>query len=111
MDALTVTYTNELKERIWDFQITAEGTLATIETKAETQQRATVASFLQRGTIPQLPNTGVQWAEFLTGSILPAELNSQILENIHELADTYSYTPKYTTKDGRLYVNIEETSL
>ena len=111
MDALTVTYTNELKERIWDFQITADGTLATVESSAETKQRATVASFLQRGTVPQLPDTGTQWAEFLMGSILPSELNSQVLENIHELADTYSYTPRYVTKDGRLYVTIEETSL
>lgn len=108
MDLFVQSYTNNAKEPIIDFEVTGKGELSVLSGEAEVSQRAVVASFLQKGTIPQLPNTGVEWAEMLVGQVSPAEVNSQIMKQIHECADTYSYLPKYSSLDNRIVVSIEQ---
>ena len=75
---------------------------------AAIKQRAVVASFTQKGTIPQLPETGVEWAELLSGQVSPANINSEIFSAIHDAADTYDYIPQYIAYDGQLIVDIKE---
>lgn len=106
MDMLINSYKNSNQEPILDFQITGKGELDLLFGEAEIKQRAIVASFTQKGTIPQLPNTGVEWVEMITSSVPPSEVNSQIIKQIRECADTYTYSPKYSTLNGELIVTI-----
>jgi hypothetical protein len=108
MDFLLKDYVDDNEESILDFDLSSDGNLTTITGTAEEKQRAIVAAFTQRGTIPQLPDTGVQWVELLTGQIGYAEVNSQILQAIHESAGTFAYIPKYTSENNKLVVSISE---
>lgn len=108
LDLYVKSYKNSAKEPILDFEIKGDGTLTTFFADAATKQRAVVASFTQKGTIPQLPNTGVEWAEMLTGSVTPAMINSEIFDAMHKCADTYEYIPQYSVIDGQLVVDIKE---
>lgn len=95
-------------ESIIDFNISDKGELKMLTGSAEEKQRAIVASFTQRGSIPQLPDTGIQWAEFLTGDVGYAELNAQVLDALHNTALTYAYMPIYTEKGSALNIVITE---
>lgn len=106
MDMFIKSYKDSNQEPILDFEITGQGELSLLFGEDEVRQRALVASFTQKGTIPQLPNTGVEWVEMLTSSAPPAEINSQIIRQIHECAETYSYSPKYSVFNGELIVTI-----
>ena len=107
MDFLIDSYKTSSKEPILDFRVTSSGELHTISSETEIKQRAIVASFTQKGTIPQLPDTGVEWAEMLTGDVAPSIVNRQIINQMHECADTYGYTPNYDVVDNELIVTIE----
>lgn len=96
------------KEPIIDFVPTKDGQLQVLHAENAVKQRAVLASFIQRGGIPQLPNVGVDWVEFLTEQRSAAEINSQIFNAMHEYADTYNYMPKYETTNDKLTVTIEE---
>lgn len=107
MDMFIKSYKNDVKEPILDFEVTGKGELSLLFGEDEIHQRALVASFTQKGSIPQLPNTGVEWAEMITAEALPSEVNSQIIQQIHACADTYTYSPKYSAINGELIVTIE----
>ena len=96
------------KEPIVDFVPTKNGQLQVLYAENAVKQRAVLASFTQKGSIPQLPNVGVDWVEFLTEQRSAAEINSQIFTVMHEYADTYNYVPKYETTKDELIVTIEE---
>ena len=96
------------KEPILDFTSTEEGCLQELYAENAVKQRAVLISSVQKGTIPQLPEVGVEWTEFITGQVSPAEINSQIMDVMHRYADTYNYVPKYETENDRLVVTIEE---
>lgn len=107
MDMYIKSYKNNAQEPILDFEITGKGELSLLFGDEEIHQRALVASFTQKGSIPQLPQTGVEWAEMMTAEALPSEVNSQIIQQIHECADTYSYNPRYSAINGELIVTID----
>lgn len=96
------------KEPLVDFVPTKDGQLQVLYAENAVKQRAILASFTQRGSIPQLRNVGIEWVEFLTEQRSAAEINSQIFDAMHEYANTYDYIPKYDTSDNRLTVTIEE---
>lgn len=73
----------------------------------ETFQRAMLALMTQRGTIPQLAETGNYHAELLTGQIDFAEYNSTLISNIRDLANTLTWSPSYSVVDGKVEVNLE----
>ena len=106
MDIEMISKTDEVtKESQWDFRV-KDGKLCWIDYNAATQQRSIIATYLQLGTIPQLPDIGNQWVEFLTGTVAPNELNTQIRNSIIDLTGELSYLPKYTEVDGRLTVEV-----
>ena len=108
LDLYVKSYKNSKLEPVLDFEIQGDGTLTTFFGETAIKQRALVASFTQKGTIPQLPNTGVEWAELLTGQISPANINSEIFNAMHNAADTYGYIPQYASYEGQLIVDIKE---
>ena len=91
----------------WDF-IVKNGQLKCIDHNESDFQRAVVATFLQRGTIPQAPSLGIQWAECLTGDIQPQAINAQIRNSIINLTGELKYLPKYSMKDGKLLVEVKK---
>lgn len=91
-----------------DFRVNADGTLFSLFGSSAVEQRAIVAGFTQKGTVPQLPDVGVEWAELLTGSVLPSAINSEIITAIRSNADTLSYAPHYATVEDNLMVTIKE---
>lgn len=108
LDLYVKSYKNSKLEPILDFEVQRDGTLTVFFGEPAIKQRAIVASFTQKGTIPQLPNTGVEWAEMLTGQVGPANINSEIFDAIHNTADTYGYVPQYASYEGQLIVDIKE---
>ena len=108
LDLYLKSYKNAEKEPILDFEIKGDGTLTAFFGNTAIKQRAIVASFTQKGTIPQLLDTGVEWAELLTGDVSPAMINSEIFTAMHECAETYSYLPQYTIIDDQIIVDIKE---
>ena len=108
MDFMLNEYTNSTQTPIIDYAISDDGELSLLNTKAEEQQRVVVAAFTQRGSIPELPSSGVQWAEYLTQQISASELNSQIMDALQNCGGSFAYRPEYTVIDGKLFVKIVE---
>lgn len=108
MDFEMISYKDEVtKDNIWDFKV-KNNTFQTIDYKESVQQRSLIATYLQRGTIPQLADVGNQWIEFMTGTIAPNELNTQIRKSIIELTGELSYLPRYKEENGKLVVEVKE---
>lgn len=93
------------KFALWDFKIT-KGILETVDYNEATQQRSFIATYLQRGTVPQSPSSGNQWAELMTNQVSPQVLNAQIRQSIIDYTGGISYLPKYTEEDGKLVVEV-----
>lgn len=103
--AMTNVDTELDKQVLWDFKVT-NGYLEIVDHNEATEQRSYIATYLQRGTVPQSPSTGNQWAELMTNQISPQELNAQIRQSIMDCTGGISYLPKYTDKDGKLVVEV-----
>lgn len=103
--AMTNVNTEIEKTVLWDFKV-KNGFLVTVDHNEATEQRSFIAIYLQRGTIPQSPSSGNQWAELMTGQISPQVLNAQIRQSIIDMTGGISYLPKYYDKDGKLIVEV-----
>lgn len=106
MDFAMTKIDTELDElALWDFKVT-NGFLQTVDYNEATEQRSFIATYLQRGTVPQVPSAGNQWVELMTNQISPQALNSQIRQSIINYTGGISYLPKYSDKDGKLVVEV-----
>ena len=90
----------------WDFYLDNGISTAIFDT-AETGQKATIACFLERGSIPAIEQAGIQWPEYLTGAVEARELDSQMRLAIRALTGGVDYIPFYYEKDGRLRVTVQ----
>ena len=90
---------------LWDFKVT-KGILQTVDHNEATEQRSFVATYLQRGTVPQEPYAGNQWVELMTNQISPQALNSQIRQSIIDYTGGLSYLPKYKDVNGKVVVEV-----
>ena len=107
MDFEMTGYTDsETKERVWDFAV-KKGRFMAIDHGTADEQRAAVAAFVQRGSVPQMPGFGNQWAELLTGQITPQEVNAQVKSSIIGANGNMGFAPVYSMKDGQLSVEIK----
>jgi len=91
-------------EKIWDCKVTG-GNVPIISGTEEDQQTATLAGFLIRGTIPQLPEAGVPWIEFLGKSLTFGELDYYIRESIRMSGKT-NYFPQYDIDEDQLVMSV-----
>lgn len=106
MDFAMINIDTEYDElALWDFKVT-NGILQVVDHNQATEQRSFISTYLQKGTVPQAPSSGNQWAELMTGQVSPQELNAQIRQSIIENTGGVSYLPKYTEKDGKLVVEV-----
>lgn len=98
----------------WDFILNTDanslnfGGVETVELDAEQKQRAIIATYLQKGTIMQMPDIGAPIVELLTGSMTPSAFNAALQENIHKLANTLAYKVDYSILDDKLVLNVTE---
>lgn len=91
---------------IWDLK--TEGSIVPIiSDEKESIQVATLACFLEKGTIPQLPDAGVTWTEFLTGDKTFGELDAEIRESLKK-ADKIEYHPNYQIEGDRLTLVVSK---
>ena len=78
---------------VWDLKV--EGGIVPILTGDEEDiQIATLAGFLEVGTIPQLPNVGVPWGQFLTQDVTFGEIDMAVRQSI-ESAGKVGFYPQY----------------
>ena len=93
------------KLALWDFKVT-KGFLEIVDHNQAVEQRSFIATYLQRGTIPQAPSVGNQWVELMTNQISPQALNAQIRQSIIDCTGGISYLPKYKDVDGKVVVEV-----
>lgn len=96
-------------DSIWDVKTENGSIVPVISGKKENVQIATLAGFLQKGSIPQLPDMGVNWAGFLSGAVSFGELDGEIREALKQ-AGKEDYMPVYSINDDKLILNIEKES-
>lgn len=93
----------------WDFELVEGMSLATTGDE-ELRQRAYIAAYLQKSTIPGLEDTGIDWPGALTGSLNPRELDSQIRESMYEFTGDTRFVPYYFVRNNRLQLSIQEAN-
>ena len=89
---------------IWDVKV-VNGCVPIISGDEQDLQCATIATFLEYGTVEQLPDVGVPWTEFLTNDLSFAELDMNIRQSIYNAGQS-QYYPDYSIEDEKLYVTV-----
>ena len=88
----------------WDYYVDS-GIVPILEGSQEDSQAAAIAAFIQLGTIPQLPDTGVPWVEFFTGEIQFNQVDSSIKSALNKLG-LISFYPQYDLVNGNLVAKV-----
>lgn len=88
----------------WDCKV-VDGIVPIITDQEDNLQCATIASFLIKGTVPQLPEAGVPWTKYLTKEITFGELDFYIRDSLQKV-DKPTYYPNYTLEDESLMLSI-----
>ena len=88
----------------WDYAV-VNGIVPILEGEQEKAQSATMAAFLQLGTIPQLPEEGVDWTGFFTGDVPFNEIDNSIKNNLATLG-LVDYYPTYDTINDSLVAQV-----
>ena len=103
--AMTNIDTEDDKLALWDFKV-KDGKLLTVDHNEAVEQRSYISTYLQRGTVPQVPSAGNQWVELMTNQISPQALNAQIRQSIIDYTGGLSYLPRYKDKNGKVVVEV-----
>jgi len=90
---------------VWDLAVTS-GIVPFITGSPADVQAATIAAFIQLGSIPQLPTLGVPWVEFVTKQITFGDLDAAIRQSVAN-AGVANFSPKYDILDGNLTVTMK----
>ena len=76
-----------------------------IKDDEEDLQCATIAGFLIVGTVPQLPEAGVPWTDFLTGKITFGVLDFYVRESLLNV-DKDNFYPEYDIEEDQLTMKV-----
>ena len=88
----------------WDYYV-QDGIVPIITGDQENQQAAAMAAFIQIGTIPQLPEEGVDWTGYFTGDVPFNEIDNSIKNNLSKLG-LVDYYPTYETVNDSLVAKV-----
>lgn len=91
---------------IWDLK-TSGSIVPIITDEKEEIQTATLACFLEKGSIKQIQDVGVNWASFLTGDTTFGELDAEIRQSLIN-ADKTEYVPNYLLNDDKLTLQVQK---
>lgn len=101
----------------WDLDIDViDGFPVFLEYERQTQdQRAAVATYTVKGTIPGKPDVGVDWSLLYNHGATVIDIDNEIKQNIQSKASvvgtaTQSYIPIYTKDDSGIHVAIYQAS-
>lgn len=88
----------------WDCEV-QNGIVPVITDDTEDLQCATLAGFLIVGTVPQLPEAGVPWTDFLTGKITFGVLDFYVRESLLNVGKD-NYYPEYDVEEDKLTMKV-----
>lgn len=88
----------------WDCDV-KNGIVPIITDDQEDLQDATLAGFLIIGTVPQLPEAGVPWTDFLTGKITFGVLDFYVRDSLANV-ELQNYMPQYDIVYDQLTMSI-----
>lgn len=88
----------------WDCKV-EDGIVPIIIDEEEDLQCATLAGFLIRGTVPQLPDAGVPWTDFLTNKITFGVLDFHVRQSMQNVGKD-NYYPQYDIEEDRLTMTV-----
>lgn len=91
----------------WDCDV-ENGIVPIITDDQENLQAAILAGFLITGTVPQLPEAGVPWTDFLTGKITFGVLDFYVRDSLANV-ERNDYYPQYDIEDDQLTMSIGRT--
>lgn len=89
----------------WDIDVN-DGMPEVVPEVAEEDQEASVVTYLEKDTIPLMPERGVDWPGYLSKKLSLAEVDTQIRENLKTYLDTVVFAPAYSADEGQLNVNL-----
>ena len=90
--------------KTWDYYI-KDGIVPILEGTPENDQKAAISGYLQRGSIPQLPESGIQWTEYFLGEIGFNDIDNQIKNALNSEGLTL-YFPTYDLVNDQLITKI-----
>lgn len=97
----------------WDCEV-INGNVPIIKDDEEDLQCATLAGFLITGTVPQLPEAGVPWTDFLTNKITFGVLDFYVRESMLNVGKDNFY-PEFDIEEDKLTMKVgklqEETDV
>lgn len=106
MELLLVSSADPETER-WNWDIDVENGIATpVPEEAEEDQEANVVAYLEKDTIPLMPERGIDWPKYLNKQVSLAEVDTQIRENIKTYLDTVLYSPVFAAEKGKLVLSM-----
>lgn len=88
----------------WDCDV-ENGIVPIITDDKEELQCATLAGFLITGTVPQLPEAGVPWTDFLTNKITFGVLDFYVRDSLLNVGKDNFY-PEYDVEEDKLTMSI-----
>lgn len=88
----------------WDCDV-EDGIVPIIIDDKEELQCAILAGFLIKGTVPQLPEAGVPWTDFLTNKISFGVLDFYVRESLLNV-EKDNYYPEYDVEEDKLTMSI-----
>jgi hypothetical protein len=88
----------------WDCEVD-NGIVPLITDDTEDLQCAILAGFLIAGTVPQLPEAGVPWTDFLTKKITFGVLDFYVRESLQNVGKD-NYYPQYDLEEDKLTMSI-----
>lgn len=89
---------------VWDLKVES-GIVPVLTDDKEDIQGAILACFIEKNTVPELPDVGVEWTGYLTGAISFGELDSQIRQSLSN-AEKDEFRPEYQLEDDRLTLTV-----
>lgn len=92
---------------VWDVKV-ENGNVPLIYGEEEDLQTATLAGFLEKGSIPLLPEAGVPWTDYLTQEITFGELDADVRDSL-SAAGKDTFYPDYQIEGGSLVMTINKT--
>lgn len=90
----------------WDCDV-KDGIVPIITDETENLQSAILAGFLVVGTVPQLPEAGVPWTDFLTNKISFGVLDFYVRDSLASV-ERQDYYPQYDIENDQLTMNIRK---
>ena len=89
---------------VWDLEV-ENGIVPILKDEEENIQQAILAAFIEKGTVPEMPDVGIEWTNYLTGDLTFGELNAQIRQSLSN-AEKDEFRPEYLIDDDKLTMTV-----